>query len=300
MFLAARGKYMELVMGRRAAEDDEHTEVSYLKPYPEACDDMTNPFKTDGSDADGEEPQYLYRIGKRGIKEVERGFVPEAVREPDGAAAHERGRIEWDDFIKRARLGEDLNPQMEALDSTVDAATQDRVDRSIESLLHATQVIQQQDAADGTDLDPSPRALSLLADIALEPPQALQPPLRTDPNAHSHRSILSISSQGPPHGMAPGPTEPRSFLLPRPSPILSQARQPLPGRGELGLPDPFGMSGIPQLPPPPGSNFRSLPLPGYQFPGPPGPPGPPPPGPPGPPSLYFPSPHGPGHPPRRY
>lgn len=29
MFYAARGKYMELVMGRRAAEDDEHTEVSF-------------------------------------------------------------------------------------------------------------------------------------------------------------------------------------------------------------------------------------------------------------------------------
>ena len=30
MFHATRGKYMELVMGRRAAEDDEHTEVSFL------------------------------------------------------------------------------------------------------------------------------------------------------------------------------------------------------------------------------------------------------------------------------
>lgn len=29
MFHAARGKYMELVLGRRAAEDDEHTEVGY-------------------------------------------------------------------------------------------------------------------------------------------------------------------------------------------------------------------------------------------------------------------------------
>lgn len=30
MFYAARGKYMELVTGRRAAEDDEHTEVSFI------------------------------------------------------------------------------------------------------------------------------------------------------------------------------------------------------------------------------------------------------------------------------
>jgi hypothetical protein len=29
MFLAARGKYIELVAGRRAQEDDEHTEVSF-------------------------------------------------------------------------------------------------------------------------------------------------------------------------------------------------------------------------------------------------------------------------------
>jgi hypothetical protein len=33
MFFAARGKYMELVSGRRAAEDDEHTEVSCTQSY---------------------------------------------------------------------------------------------------------------------------------------------------------------------------------------------------------------------------------------------------------------------------
>lgn len=212
------------------------------------------------------------------------------------------------------RLGEDLNPQMQAIDSTVDPVTQDRVDRSVESLLQAAQVVQDElskTAASDSTSGPgtSSFALSLLADTALTDHLPSQlPQMRTDPTlplSTSHRNILTSPSQGPPpQGMAHGPTDPRSFLLPRPSPISSQPR--LPNRGQLGLPDPFAMTGPPQLPPPPGSNFRSLPRPNYQLPGPPPPLGPAPPGPPGPPgpgSLYFP-PHGHGHPsgppPRRY
>lgn len=207
----------------------------------------------------------------------------------------------------KVRLGEDLNPQMEAIDSTVDSITQDRVDRSVESLLQAAQVVQDElsgktAATDGTaEFDPSPIALSMLADTALGDhiPSHL-PQMRNDPNLQpSHRNLLTTPSQGPlPQGMAHGPTDPRSFLLPRPSPIASQPR--LPGRGQLGLPDPFAMAGPPQLPPPPGSNFRSLPRPNYQLPGPPPALGP---GPPGPGSLYFPPPghgHPSGPPPRRY
>lgn len=197
-------------------------------------------------------------------------------------------------------MGEDLNPQMRALDSTVDAATQDHVDRSIKSLLQAAQAVHDKTAASEStaDLDQAPKALSLLADTALTEQMQTHVP----PHLRSHGAVLPTPSQGPPPSVAHGPTDPRSFILPRPSPILSQPRHLLPGRGQLGLPDPFAMNGPPQLPPPPGSNFRSLPLPSYQFPGPPPPPGPP--GPPGPSSLYFPSPHGHGHgpgpPPRRY
>jgi hypothetical protein len=65
----------------------------------------------------------------------------------------------------------------------------------------------------------------------------------------------------------------------------------------LGLPDPFAMTGPPQLPPPPGSNFARLPLPSGYLPPPSGHPAPPP-------SLYFPPPppgsHPPPPPPRRY
>jgi len=266
----------------------------------------TNLSQTDGSDPDAEEPQYLFRIGKAGIREVERGFVAEAVRNPDGAAAHERGLKMWEDFIKKVRLGEDLNPQMRALDA-VDATVQDQVDRSLEPLLHAVQVIYDQES--GMVQDVSPRALSMLADTALaEPLTPHLPQMRIDPNMqHSHRTLLTHHQvpppPPPPPGMAHGPTDPRSFMLPRPSPNLSQPRHLLPARH--GLPDPFAMNGPPQLPPPPGSNFRSLPLPNYLPPSGHAPPGPP--GPPGPPSMYFQSPHGHGHghgppppPPRRY
>jgi hypothetical protein len=179
----------------------------------------------------------------------------------------------------------------------VDQAVQEHIERSLESLLHAVQVVYDQESSKAQDT--SPKALSMLADTALaEPPTPHLPQIRTDPNMqHPHRTLLPTPSQvpPPPSGMAHGPTDPRSFILPRPSPILSQPRHLLPARQQLGLPDPFAMNGPPQLPPPPGSNFRSLPLPNYL----------PPPGPPGPPSMYFQSPHGHGHgppppPPRRY
>ncbi|KAJ5743705.1 hypothetical protein N7533_008575 [Penicillium manginii] len=160
MFHAARGKYMELVLGRRAAEDDEHTE-------------------TDGSDPDAEEPQYLFRIGKAGTREVERGFFAEAVREPDGAAAYDRGRRTWDDFVQKVRLGEDLNPQMQALDSIMDPAVQDHVTRTLTNLLQAAQVVAD-GGLDGAIDWPTPKALSMLADTALAEPMQTHLP-RMDP-----------------------------------------------------------------------------------------------------------------------
>ncbi|KAJ5443537.1 uncharacterized protein N7458_007409 [Penicillium daleae] len=265
MFFAARGKYMELVSGRRAAEDDEHTE-------------------TDGSDAEAEEPRYLFRIGKAGLREVERGFFAEAVRQPDGAAAFERGEQEWEDFVMKVRLGEDLNPQMQALDSSIEAST-DSINRAVDSLLQAARTVA--DSYDGPSDVPK----------ALEPPRSLPPTTGGSPTT-------TTTSSSP--GMAHGPTDPRSFILPRPTPT-QQPRRLLPARSPLGmgLPDPFAMTGPPQLPPPPGSNFHRLPLPSWP-PGPPGQAGQQPgpgstgshggPGPHGgPPPLYFPPP-----PPRRY
>jgi hypothetical protein len=163
------------------------------------------------------------------------------------------------------------------------------------------------------------KALSVLAETALsdhQPPHSYYPQMRPDQHlAGGHRTLLpqpqgvNVAQPAPP-GMAHGPTDPRSFILPRPTPT-QQPRRLLPARSPLGmgLPDPFSMTGPPQLPPPPGSNFHRLPLPSW----PPGPPqqggqqpgpghgpgstgshgGPGPHG--GPPSLYFPPP-----PPRRY
>lgn len=358
MFHAARGKYMELVLGRRAAEDDEHTEVrnpQIATHHIYLLNTISNSSQTDGSDPDAEEPHYLFRIGKAGTREVERGFFAEAVREPDGAAAYDRGRRTWDDFVQKVRLGEDLNPQMQALDSITDPTVQDHVTRTLTNLLQAAQVVAEGGGLDGV-ADWPPKALSMLADTALSEPIPPHLP-RMDPNmSPASRHLIPTSGVPPPptlghghtHGPGPGqgqgqgqgqghphghphththgPTDPRSFILPRPTPT-QQPRRILPARGQLGLPDPFSMNGPPQLPPPPGSNFQRLPpLPNY-FPGPgpapgpaPGPGGPGGPGqgpgpgpgpgqgpgqPPGP-GMYFPSPHHSPHgapppqPPRRY
>lgn len=287
-------------------------------------------FQTDGSDIETEEPRYLFRIGKAGMREVERGFFAESVRDPDGAAAHERGLQEWEDFVKKVRLGEDLNPQMQALDASNDAMTTDAVDRTVESLLQAARAVDQESRApnnyDGAANIPKAQALSLLADTALSDPHPTHlPQMRTDQHMAGHRALFPQPQQPapqgvvappppPPPGMTHGPTDPRSFILPRPTPT-QQPRRLLPARSPLGmgLPDPFAMNGPPQLPPPPGSNFHRLPLlswpPGGQQPGP-GHPGPGSAGSHGgpsphgvPPSLYFPAPHGPPPPPpppRRY
>ncbi|KAI2788268.1 hypothetical protein POX_e06281 [Penicillium oxalicum] len=286
MFYAARGKYMELVTGRRAAEDDEHTE-------------------TDGSDAEAEEFPYLFRIGKPGIRQVERGFFAEPVRVPDGAAAYERGQREWDDFATKARLGEDLNPQMQALDSTQEFAD-DPVKQRLESLLEAARTLDDQSDGPGAGFvgpsEPIPKALYMLADTALSDPHTAPfPPMRGDQHyPPSHRALLPHlpAAQAPagvnvvaahpqppppPHPQQPqppqahqappsmvhGPTDPRSFILPRPTPT-QQPRRLLPAQQPMGinLPNPFAMTGPPQLPPPPGSHFARLPMPTWH-PGPP-------------------------------
>lgn len=209
------------------------------------------------------------------MREVERGFFAEAVREPDGAAAYDRGRGTWDDFVKKVRLGEDLNPQMQALDSTLDPEVQDHVARALSSLLQAAQVSDDERTFDGTADFTTPKALSMLADTALSeqmPPQSHLP--RMDPAMSPASRHIPTSTVGPPqpppnlgHSHGHGPTDPRSFILPRPTPT-QQPRRLLPARGQLGLPDPFAMSGPPQLPPPPGSNFQRLPpLPNYFPPG---------------------------------
>ncbi|KAF7596279.1 hypothetical protein BBP40_002423 [Aspergillus hancockii] len=88
-FYASQGEYMAFVEGRRAAEDDEHTE-------------------TDGSET---EPERVVPPAK----EVVRGFNSSFVRSPAGAACYDRARYGWDDFVQRAKLGDDIDPQMKEM-----------------------------------------------------------------------------------------------------------------------------------------------------------------------------------------
>lgn len=201
-----------------------------------------------------------------------------------------------------------MNPQLHELES-IDRDSK-LAHQSVDALLQAFKVIDDEGdrkmSFEGpTEHEPVPRSLSILADTALNDTMSTPqlPQMRSEPNM-GPRSILQPSPA--PSSMNHGPTHPRSFMLPHPTPT-QQPRRLLPARGLASLPDPFSMTGPPQLPPPPGSNFQRLPLPNYfSPPGPPhahapGHPGPPPQGPP--PSMYFPSPHGHGPPPqqpRRY
>ncbi|GES66944.1 hypothetical protein ATEIFO6365_0004006400 [Aspergillus terreus] len=255
--LASQGEYMAFVEGRRAAEDDEHTE-------------------TDGSETEADRGPVAPPT-----KQFVRGCNSSAVRNPAGAAAYDRGRFGWDDFVQRAKLGDDIDPQMKQMRESGPLAGLS-ASEIISLLLEATGVVEvPQNGADGappaTLPDVRPTALSALADAAaaeLPRPSITQ----TTPRLPSHRTLLPQPS-----------TDHRPFVLPPPTPRqpprrLLPAGQQIPAISEhLGLPDPFSpMGGPPQLPPPPGSNFQRPPLPGYLA-------GP------HPSSRYFPPPPPPGH-----
>ncbi|KAL4926083.1 uncharacterized protein BDV17DRAFT_162230 [Aspergillus undulatus] len=250
--LASHGEYMTFIEGRRAAEDDEHTE-------------------TDGSETENER-------GRRApvMREVYRGFTSSFVRDPAGANSYERAAFGWDDFVQRAKLGDDINPQMKEIRDAGPFAGLSGGD-IINMLLEATGVVEVRDGAPVKEHQPPsladvrPTALAALADLAAaEPPR---PPLaQHTPRLAAHRAILPQPPQPPQqpplHHAHP---EPRPFVLPPPTP-RGQPRRLLPAGGQqippinesLGLPDPFSSrGGPPQLPPPPGSNFQRPPLPGY-------------------------------------
>ncbi|KAE8413427.1 hypothetical protein BDV36DRAFT_287008 [Aspergillus pseudocaelatus] len=257
-FFASQGEYMAFVEGRRAAEDDEHTE-------------------TDGSET---EPERVIPPAK----EVVRGFNSSFVRNPAGAASYDRARYGWDDFVQRAKLGDDIDPQMKEMREAGPFAGFSARE-IIDLLLEATGIVEvRQKASVENQLNPAfldtrPTALFALADVAAA--ELPRPTLsQTTPRLSAHRALLPQPSQ-----VAHGPTDPRSFVLPPPTPQRQQPRRLLPAgqqippiSEQLGLPDPFASrGGPPQLPPPPGSNFQRPPLPNYlaghhpQTPPPPGP-----------------------------
>lgn len=185
------------------------------------------------------------------------------MRELAGAAAYERASTGWEHFVQRARLGEDIDPQMKEMRETNDgnAATKP-ASGALDMLLEATGVVANQPVAANPDreipLVAPAVALSALADVA-----SSETPIRKP-----RPSIV--------HTLFPQPmADPRSYMLPRPAPPpppsrqaprpLLPAGQPIPSINEqLGLPDPFSSGGgPPQLPPPPGSNFQRPPPPGF-------------------------------------
>ncbi|KAL2809714.1 hypothetical protein BJX63DRAFT_343983 [Aspergillus granulosus] len=246
--LASHGDYMTFIEGRRAAEDDEHTE-------------------TDGSETENE------RGRRRPVRrEVIRGFISSCVRDPVGAAAYERAALGWDDFVQRAKLGDDIDPQMKEMRDVGPFAGLSG-DEIIKMLLEATGMVEVREGVPVKEYPPPPfvearpTALTALAELAAEQ----QPrPLHSQPTPRlsAHRAILPQPPQPPPiHHAHP---EPRPFVLPPPTPrgqprrLLPAGQQIPPINESLGLPDPFSpRGGPPQLPPPPGSSFQLPPLPGY-------------------------------------
>ncbi|KAL5051206.1 hypothetical protein BDW71DRAFT_194261 [Aspergillus fruticulosus] len=251
--LASHGEYMTFIEGRRAAEDDEHTE-------------------TDGSETENDR-------GRRVpvVREVYRGFNSSFVRDPAGAASHERAAFGWDDFVQRAKLGDDINPQMKEIRDAGPFAGLSGGE-IINMLLEATGAVEAPDGVPAKAHHPPPyadvrsTALTALADLAAA--EVPRPALQHTQRLAAHRAILPQPPQPQPQPPQPPPIhhahpEPRPFLPPptprgQPRRLLPAGQQIPPINETLGLPDPFSSrGGPPQLPPPPGSNFQRPPLPGY-------------------------------------
>lgn len=231
-------------------------------------------------------------------KEFIRGFNSSSVREAAGAAAYDRGYHGWEDFVQRAKLGDDIDPQMKEI-GDVPGAGGFSARQIVDMLLEATGIVEiRHGGAPGREFPlpaaPAvrPTALFTLADVAaaeLPRPSIVQ----TTPRLSTHRALLPQPPHPPQPPVAHGPTDPRSFVLPPPTPhrqaprrLLPAAQQIPPINEQLGLPDPFASrGGPPQLPPPPGSNFQRPPLPGFL-------------GGPHPSHLYYPPAHPPPHGPR--
>ncbi|KAH1898271.1 hypothetical protein KXW29_009226 [Aspergillus fumigatus] len=263
--LASQGAYMAFVEGRRAAEDDEHTE-------------------TDESETEADRGRI-----RPPARDMKRGYYSSFVRNPAGAALYERALNGWEDFVQRAKLGGDIEPQMNDMEEAVPFKGLSAHD-VLNMIIEATGVVQTRGDATAESnkvFAPVPEsraeALYALADAATASPLPL-PRAAITPRTPAHRAILPQPPQHPQLPAIQAPTDPRAFVLPPPNPQRQQPRRLLPA-GQL--PDPFAArNGPPQLPPPPGSNFQRPPLPGFLS-GPPPPPlyytHPPPPGPTGPP-----------------
>lgn len=236
---------MAFVEGYRQAEDDDHTE-------PDESDADRGFFPPEG-------------------KKFKRGFNSSFVRDPAGAAAYERAASGWEDFVQRAKLGGDISPQMKEINSQEARRSPFAGRRSSEIIAMLIEATGHVDAHFDNNPDPQawkrlpwpnyegrPHAPAMfaLADAATAELNRVrqEPTPKLRPSAP--RAILPQ-----PVAPAPGPTDPRSFLLPPPAPQTQQQRRLLPA----SIPPINDLFPPPsQLPPPQGSNFqRPGPMPGY-------------------------------------
>jgi hypothetical protein len=209
-------------------------------------------------------------------KKFKRGYNSSFVREPTGAAAYERASYGWDDFVQRAKLGGDIDPQMKEINQETPGPNGADI---LSLLIEASEALNQPPQPEA-----QPAAMFALADAATAELHRAQQEQQAKSRPSAHRTILPQPTQPQ---MAHGPTDPRSFLFPAPQRQQQQQQRRLlpagqipPINEQLGLRDPFVAPGgaPPQLPPPKGSNFqRYLPGPPLYYPPPP-PPGPSPPG----------------------
>lgn len=158
-----------------------------------------------------------------------RGFNSSSVRAPGGASAYQLAAAGWDDFLQRAKVSEDISPEMREMGQPRDRPLSSLPPKEALALLVQASGVVEQESKPSPEL---PNGLPILAEAAAARPPAMQ------------QTWLPQ--------IAPGP----SFILPRPQP-----RRLLPA-GQM-LPDPFAGHGPPQLPPPPGSNFQRPPMPGF-------------------------------------
>ncbi|KAK2745725.1 hypothetical protein FQN55_006045 [Onygenales sp. PD_40] len=258
--LAAQGGYMACVEQRRRAEDDDHTEAD-----------------ESGSETDTPKSRRFVR-----------GFNSSFVRDPEGAALYARAASGWDDFIQRAKIENDISPQIKRMTEEARApiANNDRISQLTEAL---TELCQQEDRHGGEKTVPvkpeeAPAALNALAEAAIGdfgrgPPQPLYGPPLHPPQLAPLRNLPGVTQdlqahqqQHPPHPPLLSHQRPEQLarnlhrtILPQPVPgqiMPTDPRAFLPPP-QPGLPPPSHHQQPgppqPQQPPPSQRNLPSIP-----------------------------------------
>ncbi|KAL1959009.1 hypothetical protein VTO42DRAFT_3250 [Malbranchea cinnamomea] len=180
---AAQGSFMNFIQKRRQAEDDDHTE-------PDESDSEAGVL----------------------TRKFVRGFDSSYVRDPEGAALFDRANFGWRDFLRRAKIMDDISPQMKEIgresgESESTNQESDRVSELVDALMEASDGSQggkketNQQTSKPTGEDRS--GLNLLADIALGGRQPERP------------STTAAATHGPSRAPALPPKAAEPAQLPR-------------------------------------------------------------------------------------